>query len=770
MVDCQTEKIQLTSVGAFFLLFKELGGEVSVPSQAANGSATGSPAMSASSTPGLNESARVTEIPADPRSQHEPMVVDERSRVSSHAPDSVTANGGAGETVQACTPSETQPLTTNGNDTTMSPTSAASASQPPSSAATTARPILPAPTHAGHGSAPGSGMTTPRRTFTFEEQVAQMTSWAPGYAKLKAAKRIYKLKDWPSTDDFASAYPDLYEDFSHALPAPDFTQRIGVLNLYSHFPPGPTRPDIGPKMYNALAGREDPKGYGSTRLHMDVADAVNIMLYASKRPDGTPGCAVWDIFRAEDADKIRTFLRAKYPNTKMTDPIHSQLFFLNSKLRTELYEQYGVASFRVYQYPGQAVFVPAGCAHQVCNLANCMKIALDFVSPRECWLMSDGKADSRQRAQMPATDAGFPQGKLSARMEGGRAAAVQRHVVSCELMVPRGVADSRYAWTNVRSIRERRKRQAIRDREAAARQAEYFARLRAGQAPPLRGPPHPGVYAHPRPPYPHPHPHPQHSHAPSNRADPRPYPFAPAMSSVRDDRAAPPPPSAAGSSGAQRPPETAGVIAENGSRSATPQATPTAPAQTIPPLVADNTAPSSTTSPATATEPPSAPAALSAAESQANDKDGEKTDSAQESNTSKQGTSDFAAQEQSPPLASDKNPESASASARPIPPTNGPPPSGSQTSPPASPPPPSPRQTLALRLLDAALERIPKPELHVEPPPKQPSAPPTPSYSYGREPVRYTDSYRQGHLPPDLIEQVMRSQMGAFNEDVDMLG
>jgi lysine-specific demethylase 3 len=32
---------------------------------------------------------------------------------------------------------------------------------------------------------------------------------------------------------------------------------------------------------------------------------------------------------------------------------------------------------------GQAVFIPAGCAHQVCNLADCIKIALDFVSTRE---------------------------------------------------------------------------------------------------------------------------------------------------------------------------------------------------------------------------------------------------------------------------------------------------------------------------------------------------------------------------------------------------
>lgn len=85
---------------------------------------------------------------------------------------------------------------------------------------------------------------------------------------------------------------------------------------------------------------------------MDVADAVNVMLYASPRPDGQPGCAVWDLFRAEDADKLRAFLKREYDTTdKFTDPIHSQLFYLDSRLRRQLYEQENVTSFRVYQYP-----------------------------------------------------------------------------------------------------------------------------------------------------------------------------------------------------------------------------------------------------------------------------------------------------------------------------------------------------------------------------------------------------------------------------------
>lgn len=85
---------------------------------------------------------------------------------------------------------------------------------------------------------------------------------------------------------------------------------------------------------------------------MDVADAVNVMLYASDRADGQPGCAVWDLFRAEDADEIRKFLKRRYDTThSFTDPIHSQLFYLDAKARKDLAEKYNVVSWRVYQYP-----------------------------------------------------------------------------------------------------------------------------------------------------------------------------------------------------------------------------------------------------------------------------------------------------------------------------------------------------------------------------------------------------------------------------------
>ena len=154
-------------------------------------------------------------------------------------------------------------------------------------------------------------------------------------------------------------------------------------------------------MYNAMASSQEAGSKGSTRLHMDMADALNVMLYSSSCEDGSEGYAVWDLFRAEDSDKIRSFLRKRFgygpPPTPATpapangqpeaesgkaaagkgappakpniharhDPIHGQQFYLDVELRKALWEEYGVKSYRVYQRPGDGVFIPAGCAHQV---------------------------------------------------------------------------------------------------------------------------------------------------------------------------------------------------------------------------------------------------------------------------------------------------------------------------------------------------------------------------------------------------------------------
>lgn len=208
--------------------------------------------------------------------------------------------------------------------------------------------------------------------------VGEFFSW---FGKYEGRRECWKLKDWPPSTDFKSAFPELYEDFANGTPVPSYVRRDGVLNVASHFPSNTVAPDLGPKMYNAMASYDSEGSKGSTRLHLDMADAVNVMLYAAPTPKGEPGCAAWDLFKAEDAGKIRKFLKRKFKGQFQHDPIHSQQFYLDATLRKELYEEFGVKSYRIYQKPGEAVFIPAGCAHQVCNLADCIKVASDFVSP-----------------------------------------------------------------------------------------------------------------------------------------------------------------------------------------------------------------------------------------------------------------------------------------------------------------------------------------------------------------------------------------------------
>ncbi|KAJ6627360.1 hypothetical protein B0H10DRAFT_1779740 [Mycena sp. CBHHK59/15] len=223
------------------------------------------------------------------------------------------------------------------------------------------------------------------------------------FGQYDGRQQCWKLKDWPPSTDFKTAFPELYEDFSQAVPVPNYVRRDGALNIASHFPFNTVAPDLGPKMYNANANQETSGNKGSTRLHMDMADALNIMIYAAPDPDGQEGCAAWDLFRAQDSDKIRKFLREKFKSKiKTQDPIHSQQVYLDDDLRRQLWQEYGVLSYRLYQRPGEAVFIPAGCAHQVRNLSDCIKAAIDFVSPENIQRCEKLTQEFREQNQLKA--------------------------------------------------------------------------------------------------------------------------------------------------------------------------------------------------------------------------------------------------------------------------------------------------------------------------------------------------------------------------------
>ncbi|KAI1898430.1 hypothetical protein AGOR_G00072250 [Albula goreensis] len=234
---------------------------------------------------------------------------------------------------------------------------------------------------------------------------------------------VLKLKDWPPGEDFRDMMPTRFDDLMENLPLPEYTKRDGRLNLAARLPNFFVRPDLGPKMYNAygLTSSEDRK-VGTTNLHLDVSDAVNVMVYVGipegegnfeqeAAPNGfaevmttieegdvdemtkrrvyeakeKPG-ALWHIYAAKDAEKIRELLRKVgeeqgQENPPDHDPIHDQSWYLDQVLRRRLLEEYGVQGWAIVQFLGDAVFIPAGAPHQVHNLYSCIKVAEDFVSP-----------------------------------------------------------------------------------------------------------------------------------------------------------------------------------------------------------------------------------------------------------------------------------------------------------------------------------------------------------------------------------------------------
>ncbi|PLW24095.1 hypothetical protein PCASD_14286 [Puccinia coronata f. sp. avenae] len=203
------------------------------------------------------------------------------------------------------------------------------------------------------------------------------------------SQEVLKLRDWPPEADFRHKFPALFNDFENAIPISDITTRFGIRNVAAHFPTNANVPDIGPKMYIAMKNSDQVGSRGSTVLHMDVADAINIQTYA-KEGDGE-GCALWHLYHAKDSQTLREFLyqyqadelgmSVEDVKSQLDDPIHTTRIYVDADMRKTLREKYGVVGWEVRQKPGDAVFIPAYTAHQVCNLANCIKVAADFVSP-----------------------------------------------------------------------------------------------------------------------------------------------------------------------------------------------------------------------------------------------------------------------------------------------------------------------------------------------------------------------------------------------------
>ncbi|KAF2283018.1 hypothetical protein GH714_043385 [Hevea brasiliensis] len=253
---------------------------------------------------------------------------------------------------------------------------------------------------------------------------------------------MLKLKDWPPSDKFEDLLPRHCDEFISALPFQEYSDpKAGILNLAVKFPPDLLKPDMGPKTYIAYGTTEElGRGDSVTKLHCDMSDAVNILTHTAEVAlSEEQQTAIQQLKRkhlAQDEkerleqDKLdhhsieqlgdcsgswkemgvsKIIETEKQPSqiseqlelshnqprgatllvcpVKVVHPIHDQCFYLTSEHKKKLKEEFGIEPWTFEQRVGEAVFIPAGCPHQVRNLKSCTKVAVDFVSPenvQEC--------------------------------------------------------------------------------------------------------------------------------------------------------------------------------------------------------------------------------------------------------------------------------------------------------------------------------------------------------------------------------------------------
>ena len=103
---------------------------------------------------------------------------------------------------------------------------------------------------------------------------------------------------------------------------------------------------------------------GTTKLHLDVTCAINLMMWSEDMTSRQPG-AEWQIFPADSVETLRTFLREEFSLPSDEDPIHQQRYYISHVMLERLRMRHGVSPWTIYQYYGDIVFIPAGCPHQV---------------------------------------------------------------------------------------------------------------------------------------------------------------------------------------------------------------------------------------------------------------------------------------------------------------------------------------------------------------------------------------------------------------------
>lgn len=142
------------------------------------------------------------------------------------------------------------------------------------------------------------------------------------------------------------------------------------------------------------------EGNGTTFVHMDKSGAVNVMLHSQPTGEGQVLGAHWDIWPPTSIFSLSKALEplSSDEDCRLAQPIISERHYVSQKASEVAFQNSGVSGWYTTQLPGEAVIIPPGCPHQVSvdqctyphvlsffrqvsNHSNCLKIAVDFVSP-----------------------------------------------------------------------------------------------------------------------------------------------------------------------------------------------------------------------------------------------------------------------------------------------------------------------------------------------------------------------------------------------------
>ncbi|XP_003373666.1 putative JmjC domain-containing histone demethylation protein 2B [Trichinella spiralis] len=133
---------------------------------------------------------------------------------------------------------------------------------------------------------------------------------------------------------------------------------------------------------NILTWTSIPKNISKRRMHESILQYLaregldeQTMNMARERIKDVG--ALWTVFKPSDSNNLRKYINSHFANLPIVyyDPIHDGTCYLDATARADLVRR-GIQPIMFLQMRNEAVFIPAGAAHQCCVTAT-----LEFFSP-----------------------------------------------------------------------------------------------------------------------------------------------------------------------------------------------------------------------------------------------------------------------------------------------------------------------------------------------------------------------------------------------------